>query len=302
MNMKTGVWAGAALSLLLAGAVQASSITGDPEIDGFDFGGNSLASGVYVRGNANYAFDVYSLGFILDEGSNLLVGDGAQAWLAGDKVVAVGGKFRAIDQIAAGWDGDDFPDAEQINALLPTLDRSTNLKLQVKFGTADATWTTSTVAPGNGNGAGSLSQGGGGVQIRSSGYFTPAQWAEGSGAVNELASSGHITWQGVGAGSEPIGQAARIMWLYDEDAGRVASWELLLNTSLLDRMLPGHNGSALGDQAVLTVQNGDNRYTDAWAGIAPVPVPAAIWLLGSALGVIGLLRRRQLGWLPAGRM
>ncbi len=299
MNKQTGIRVGAALSLLLAGIAQAASVTGDPGADGWVYGGNSLASGVYVTGSANYAFDTYSLGFSIASGSNLEISDGMYSWLAGDNVVAVGGKFQDITAAAAGWGAFS---GGAVNALLPAGQNPSNLKLQAKFGTSAATWTTSTIAPGSGDGNSSGGSGGGRVQVKTSAYFgatvvtggqtEPWTWAGNSGQLLVLDKDSHIDWAGIGPDPQPSKYAARMIWIYDGSVGHVSSWELLLNTSLLDRLVPDHVLPAIGDQAILTVQHADAAFTDALVQVSPVPVPAAAWLLGSALGVLGLARRK----------
>ncbi|HUU59130.1 MAG TPA: PEP-CTERM sorting domain-containing protein, partial [Phycisphaerae bacterium] len=99
----------------------------------------------------------------------------------------------------------------------------------------------------------------------------------------------HILWDGP---VEPAKQTARMIWIWDSVQGHVASWELLLNVSLLERQAPETYAGlfpSIGDLAVLTVQNGDGDYTDALVTV--VPEPAMMGLL--ALGGLGVLIRRR---------
>ncbi|MFW2405895.1 MAG: VPLPA-CTERM sorting domain-containing protein [Gammaproteobacteria bacterium] len=47
-----------------------------------------------------------------------------------------------------------------------------------------------------------------------------------------------------------------------------------------------------GDNLLLTVQTGNNSIYEIAITTAAVPVPAAVWLFGSALGLLGWMRRR----------
>jgi len=274
-----------------------ASVTGDPFADGWVYGGHSLDNGVYVTGSANYGFDTYSAGFTVQSGSNLEISDGSLSWLAGDTVVGVGGAFRSITAAEAGWGSIS---GNAVNALLPTSSPYSGPKLQVKFGTANATWITSTTAPNSGNGNSSSSNGGGRVQVRTSGFFQtgtplagqdePWTWDGNSGQLLVLDKDDHIAWS-----SSVDKEVARMIWVWDDDAKQVASWQLLLNVSLMDRLNPSFAGLLpdIGDLAILTVQQGDGSFTDAMVSVAAIPEPASLGLL--AAGGLMLARRRRAG-------
>jgi len=275
---------GVATALMCCSASFAATVTGNPLSDGFAFQGNSLSNGSYVRGSANYGFDMFRAVLTVTEGSNLVTGSGAGAWNVGDTVLAVGGIFQGITAGDAGWS--DFS-GNGVNSLY---DSSTALKLQAKFGTAAGTWSTSTIAPGAGNGAGSLNDGGmGAMQVRTSGSNSFGFWAANADTLNPLASSGHIERSGGSAGMNS--SVARLIWNCD-DSGRVVSWEVLLNATLLASLTtPGYAGMIPNQDfsAIMTVQNGDGAYTDGL--VQGVPSPGALALMGLA-GVLGSRRRR----------
>jgi hypothetical protein len=278
------------LVIVLAGnAAMASPITGNPATDGWISAGNSLENGVYVNGNANYGFNAYGMGCTIQSGSTLDIADGSFSWLPGDTVLGVGGVFQSITAAEAGWSAFS---GGAVNSLLPAGNNPSALKLLAKFGTSLATWSTSTTAPGAGNGNGSSSSGGGRVQVRTSGWFgattltagqtEPWTWAGNSGQLLVLDKTDHIEWDGISPDPQPSKYAARMIWNYDAGVGHVSSWELLLDTSLLNRLLPGHLLPSIGDMAILTVQNGDNNYTNALVTVAPVPEPGTLALLVTA--------------------
>ena len=286
---------GIAISVAAMTASSHASVTGDPSADGWISGGHSLENGVYVTGNANYGFDVYSAGFTVQGGSNLEISDGSLSWLSGDTVVGVGGEFQSITAAEAGWGSIS---GNAVNQLLPTSSPYSGPKLQAKFGTANATWFTSTAAPGGGNGNSSSANGGGRVQVRTSGFFQtgtpvvgqdePWTWDGNSGQLLVLDKPSHIAW------SDPVDKrVARMIWVWDGTLNKVASWELLLNVSLMDRLNPSFAGLLpdIGDKAVLTVQQGDGAFTDALVDIAPIPEPASFGLF--VIGGMALAARRR---------
>ena len=278
------------LVVVLAGNVAlATSITGNPAADGWILNGNSLASGVYVRGNANYAYDAYSAAISVQSGSNLAIDDGANSWQVGDTVLGVGGHFEDITAAAAGWTA--FT-GNAVNLLLGGADFGEDVKLQAKFSTATGNFAASSIAPDTGNGLGSLGSNGGNgaVQVRTSAYFLAADWSAMSGSLQLLNKPGHIERNGTTA---PDADVARLMWNWDAVNQRVDTWEILLNTSLMDRLNPSFTGGtpAPGNLILMTVQNRDGVYTDALVG---VPEPGTLAMLGMAgLGLLACAWRRR---------
>ncbi|HPF37092.1 MAG TPA: PEP-CTERM sorting domain-containing protein [Phycisphaerae bacterium] len=287
-----------ALSVCIAATANATILTGDPSADaGWAYVGHSLASGTYVKGSANYGYDAYSAAFTVQAGSDLEIDDANDPsldWLVGDTVIGVGGRFADITAGAAGWGAFS---GDGVNSRLPA---STGPKLQAKFGTSAATWSTSTIAPASGNGNSSSSSGGGRVQVRTSAYFQtgtpnpgqtePWTWDGNSNQLLVLDKDSHIDWDG--ASSQPSKYTARMIWNYDGGLGQVTSWQLLLNVSLLARQAPVDFVGIMpapGDPAIMTVQDNDGPYTDALVTVVPEPATLALMMFGAAM----TLRRRR---------
>lgn len=291
-------WMVCLLVIVLAGnAALATPITGNPAADGWTSFGNSLQKGVYVRGEANYGFNTYSTSMTIASGSVLDITDGSYSWRVGDTVLGVGGEFASITAGAAGWGGFS---GNAVNSLLPAV---YGPKLLAKFGTSASTFSASTLAPGAGNGLGSngTNGGSGAVQVRASDsypdHYDPAylrSWHDDSGALLPPAKSSHIERVGTSA---PDLRVARLIWLWDPITSGPGSWEILLNVSLLDRTQPVAAGwtPAIGDKAILSVQNVNAFYTDGLVTTTAIPEPGTIVLL--VTGAIGLLayawRRRR---------
>jgi hypothetical protein len=290
--------------VLVGNTAPASVVTGNPVTDdGWTSGGNSLANDVYVRGNANYSYDTYSMVTTVQAASNLNISDGANSWLVGDTVLGVGGHFVDITAVQAGWTA--FT-GNTVNGLLGGADLGADTKLQVKFGTSVADFTTSTIAPNAGDGHGSFGTyaGLGAVQIRTSAWFYAADWSAGSGVLQLLDKPEHIerndpTTPGP---DSPDADVARLIWNWDAINDRVDTWEILLNASLLERLDPDFPGDTpdLGGLALMTVQNRDGVYTDALVRLGSpsiasdppaVPEPAT-FVIWSLLGALGL----AVGW------
>ena len=308
----TGV--GVALTMLMsAGVGQAASLTGNPAADGWHHEGHSLQSGVYSRGSGNLGFDIYTSHFTVTDSSTFALKghegaayDGyyglpsggrqwdtttARSWSAGDVVVGLGGVFSDISAGDAGWGG--FTGAG-VNDNLPSGEG--RLRVQGKFGTSDATWSTSTIAPDAGDGSASTSDGGAGtIFARSSGFLFLGDnaWETYSGEVMGLQEPGHISRVGTSIATD----VARLVWDYDEDADRPLSWQLLLNVSMIAdddpafaSLVPG-----VGSPVIASVQT--SPYTDALVTV--VPLPAAAWaglaLLGAMGGVAGVKRKLRGG-------
>lgn len=248
-----------------------ADVTGNPMLDGWTAYGNSLARGTYVTGTANYSYATFGMGLLVEAGSNLQISDGLFSWDAGDHILAVGGILQSPG--ALGWTVTGTP----INSLLA---HANGPKLQVKFGTRAATWSTSTTAPGGGNGHSSSGSGGGRIQVWTPTYMPldndPYTWEVNSGQLL-VPKSGNLLW----SGGSLDARVARMIWNFDPFSGEVASWELLLNVSLVRELNPGYSGLLpdFGDFAIMTVQDTDNAFTDARVAMMPIPEPTTTGLL-----------------------
>jgi len=290
----------------LTALANANPITGNPAADGWAHAGHSLENNIYSRGAANHGFDIYTTSFTVTDSSMFVLPghegaaydnyygipsggrqwdtSAARLWDVGHTVIGLGGVFSDMAAPDAGWTEFTGP---TVNAGLPA--GSGQLRLQAKFGTADATWSTSTIAPGSGNGAASTNDGGlGTVFIRSSGWLFLGDnaWENYAGEMMGLQETGHITRVGTTVGVD----AGRLIWEYDAQSQRPISWQLLVNTTLLDLdAAPGFTGltPSIGDMIIASVQT--SPFTDAVVQLVPAPGSAAM------LGFLGLAacRRRR---------
>ena len=280
----------------MASAVAASgdALTGDPEADGWTVGGNSMESGIYVRGDLNASYDIYTTTFEVDDPDAFDVSDhevdedsfyynyyagvpssnlwdpsqDARDWEAGHTVVAVGGKFTDITAEDAGWDGFTGND---VNAAL-----GGNQRYQAKFGTAEATWEPSTVAPDEGDGSGSTGDGGAAtflVRTTGSPNLTGDEdepiGAKHSGEIMGLQQTNHIIGTVEPAGAD----VARLIWNWNDDEGYIDSWQILLNMDLVEHDLDeagaeDYELTGSGDPIVTTVQRGGAGFTDGLVEVA----------------------------------
>jgi hypothetical protein len=288
------------LLLLLIGMCQgasavAATLSGSPEADGWYHHGNSLANGNYVRGNGNYAFEMYTTQFTVTDSSVFDISGHddasyddyyetnhwskatARTWSVGDTVLGIGGVFNDITAADAGWPS--FSGATVNGAI----DDEYRFRLQAKVGGADATWSTSTIAPGAGNGSGSTSAGGAAAfLVRTSGWHDLSTWENRAGQILGLQKTDHLSLSELGT------DVARVIWTWDETHNRVSGWEILLNLTLIEDDLDaaaftGALPGLLGNQILLSVQVASGAYTDALV-VATVPEPAT-W----AMALVGLL-------------
>lgn len=277
------------MTVVTALAAQPEQLTGDPEPDGWVFGGNSMEDGIYVRGNLNASYDIYTTTFEVDDPDAFDISDHtvdaesdyynyyagvpssnlwdpsevAREWAAGHTVVAVGGKFVDITAEEAGWD--EFTGSE-VNSTLEA-----NQRYQAKFGTELATWSASTIAPDLGDGSGSTSDGGNATFLVRTTSFPGLSGdeeqpigAKHSGEIMGLQQTNHISsWDGVRPGAD----VARLIWNWNDELGYIDSWQILLNTTLIDEDLAdatvtGYNLTGEGNPIVTTVQRGNGPFTD----------------------------------------
>ncbi len=312
--MQKSIAFAATLALIICSSLsaQAATITGNPVNDGWTKGGNSLANGTYIRGEGTFSFDIYSAAFTVEAGSNLDIAAGSYSWLPGDQIVGLGGKFVTTDATTAGWS------AFQPNPYIPSNgdgvavndDVSSSSRPVAKFGTSTSNFTPSTTAPfqdGNGNGSLSAPDGHGGdgailARITSNrnsggaGQLGLPDRVDRYDAVGNLILSTSSSAQVTDANFRNV---ARLMYTWSNEfaAGHIGTWQFVINVSLLERVYPYNAYPQPGDQANMSVQRGDNRFTDGLAAIpqaAVVPEPAslAIWVLLGASAIFYHRRRR----------
>ncbi len=286
------------VALVLATNVAAGPLTGDPSADGWRIEGNSFDKGVYANNAsgapaATFSFDIYSASFTLDTTDHAAIIDSFTGagldWLAGDRVIGLGGAFVDNTIDGTGWDPDDWQWApysaggEEFND-----DVSGSSNPQAKFGTDYADWSPSTVAPlKDGDGSASTSGGGfGTIHMRTQISF--GDRTEDGNSTPDLPDLLRRVDE-YGTSEEISKEFGRLIYIADGEVPE--SWQWLVNIDLLEREFEGEPTPLPGDLAISSVQRGPNRFTDGLTHT--VPEPATMGLLGlGGLGVI-LKRKRQ---------
>ena len=273
------------VAVLLAGTVSLAAVTGDPIGDGWTYCDNSLRNGTYVRGAANMGFDIYTTGFILASGSNL-VGD---YWDVGDQVLGIGGRINTItDPVALGW-----------SITGPTVNTNwlQNLRIVSKFGTSPTAWSASTIAPNAGNGLGSMSGGNGGAGSVQVSTFS-GQISGGTLAPGVLYSSQDTNLYAPPYNGNFDDTVGKIIFTLDKpiaEGGELKTWESFLNVSRLAELISLTDYPAVGDRGNQAIQYDDGVSTDGMVVItAPIPEPVTMAGLMLGLGSLaGYMRKRR---------
>jgi hypothetical protein len=286
---RSGVMVVLVAFVVSSASVRADLVTGDPSVDaGWQRVGNSLQAGVYIRGGANFSFDVYRWAHTVTTGDQFNTQLG---WAAGNTVLGLGGVV--VNTVPSGW-------------AIPTTGGPVNgeltdsVRFVSKFGSPLSTFSTSTTPPAAGNGNGSFSGGDGGLGgvMLSTAAGTLARANAANANSLRVPDLGWL-WEGGIAG--PNGQTFTTAemtefsrYIYNTDAnGTLSSYEMVLNTTRLDQF----NGAFLlptaespNDQAM---QRGtSNVITDAFApGIAAIPAPPSLVL--GLLALVAVRRRKQ---------
>jgi len=275
MEKKKKVNAAALTAMLFAfaGSALASPVTftGNPAADGWDFQGNSLEAGTYIRGAGGYDFGVYTSSFVLGAGSNMAGG----GWSAGDSILGAGGV---------------------VNDLGSNISQS--LRIVTKFGADTDAW----------SGGGSFSGGFGGngsillatyspANASSGGHFNPntALNFMSPGVVHQAPLAQRYDSGTTASISTAIG---RLIFTFDAN-DYLASWQMLLNLTVLESLLAPGEAMPNDLSAVnVTLQRSNNstQFTDARGGFETdtvvIPLPSGAGMALAGMGLIGLRRRR----------
>ncbi len=102
--MKKTILSAAVIAAMVS--VAQANPTGNPGLDGWQAGGNSMANGTYIRGAGNFGFTTYVTEMTLAAGHNFN-SVGTMAWNTGDQVIGIGGVIDFNTPIASanGWSG-----------------------------------------------------------------------------------------------------------------------------------------------------------------------------------------------------
>jgi len=279
--------------------IASANPTGNPGLDGWQAGGNSMANGTYIRGAGNFGYTTYISEFTVAAGHNFN-SIGTMAWNVGDQVIGIGGVIDHNTPIASlnGWSGSYTGVATNANLQ----SASSGGRMVSKFGASASAWSASTIKPGSGNGLGSDSSGHGGtgsVLIANSNGDFPSTASgtlrlpsvfriyDGASSINLDAASGI--------------EVGRLIYNWSVDGAGfnvIDSWQALLNVTLLNSLngtaaLGGNTFADLptfGDRHNIAMQRGSGDVTDALIQANPVPEPATMVALG--IGAAAVIRRR----------
>ncbi len=235
-------------ALALGGTARADFFVGDPVADGWTAAGNSQLLGGYIRGTADFNFDMYRRNYTVLSGDAL-----SSLWSVGDTVYGMGGVIANPGSNA-------------------NLTGSVRIVSKYAAAVAPGFMASTTLTP-PGNGLGNFSAGDGGV---GSVLISTAIGAITQGGAGALTTPQFRFQQVSPFGTDGTALAATVArFAYTvELVGAnylLKSWEVLLNVSLL----PNVGGSpSYADDWDQALQRGTKKFTDG-LNAGPVPPPAA---------------------------